>query len=231
MRTLAIGDIHGVSTALDALLVAVKVKPSDRLVFLGDYVDRGPDTKGVLDRLLHLTKTHRVVCLRGNHELMMARSRDDKSERRMWMSVGGAQALASYGKAPGLSGTVVDVPTEHWDFLTKTCVDYYETESHIFVHANLDGSKPLDNQSEEKLFWEFLSVSVTHPSGKTVVCGHTSQKAGEPLDLGDTICIDTHAYGGGWLTCLDCDTYEYWQADVMGRMRVGQLDARGHSGY
>ena len=223
MRTLAIGDIHGVTSALDALLAAVKLKPDDRLIFLGDYVDRGPDSKGVIDRLIALRKTHDVVCLRGNHELMMVRSRDDKSERRMWLSVGGAQTLGSYGKAPGLAGTVGDIPREHWEFLEATCVDYCETETHIFVHANLDSEIPLNEQSDLMLFWEFLSSPIGHVSGKTVICGHTSQRSGEPLDLGDTICIDTHAYAGGWLTCMDVATRRYWQADALERVRVGDL--------
>jgi len=223
MRTLAIGDIHGVSSALDTVLAAAKLKPDDRLIFLGDYVDRGPDSKGVIDRLLALRKTHAVVCLRGNHELMMVRARDDKSERRMWFSVGGAQTLASYGTAPGISGTFSVIPEDHWEFLEKTCVDYHETETHIFVHANLIGNIPLYEQTEESLFWEFLTVPIRHPSGKTVICGHTSQRSGEPLDLGDTICIDTHAYAGGWLTCLDVATRQFWQADALGRVRVGDL--------
>ena len=117
MRTLAIGDIHGCTTHLDALLAAVAPTPVDRLVFLGDYVDRGPDSRGVLDRLIALKETHQVVCLRGNHELMMTRARSDKSEYRMWMQVGGAQALGSYGDKPGRSGTLDSIPEAHWRFI------------------------------------------------------------------------------------------------------------------
>src|SRR4051812_9915865 len=116
MRALAIGDVHGVSAALDALLTAVAPTPADRLVFLGDYVDRGPDTRGVLDRLIRLrTAFPNAVFLRGNHELMMTRARGDRSEARMWLSVGGTQALASYGKGAGLDA----VPAGHWEFLTE----------------------------------------------------------------------------------------------------------------
>jgi serine/threonine protein phosphatase 1 len=75
MRTLAIGDIHGCLAALDDLLAAVAPQPDDLLVFLGDYVDRGPDSRGVLDRLIELCRTHRVVPLRGNHEMMMRYAR------------------------------------------------------------------------------------------------------------------------------------------------------------
>ncbi len=225
-RTLAIGDIHGTSTALDALLAAVRPKPDDRLIFLGDYVDRGPDTRGVLDRLIVLGQLHHCVFLRGNHELMMTRARHDRGELRMWLSVGGAQALASYSRAPGQAGTLAAVPDEHWDFLDNSLANYHETDTHIFVHANLFPDVPLDEQPELMLFWEFLTGPIGHESGKTVICGHTSQRSGVPLDLGDTICLDTNAYAGGWLTCLDADTLEYWQADVLGRVRQGQIDPR-----
>ena len=222
MRTLAIGDVHGSSAALDALLAVVGPTPDDRLVFLGDYVDRGPDTWGVLDRLIALDRSHRCVFLRGNHELMMTRSRHDRGELRMWLSVGGVKALASYGP----SAMLADVPAGHWDFLDKRLVDYHETDTHIFIHANLFPDIPLDEQPEEMLYWEFLAGPIRHESGKTVICGHTSQKSGEVLDLGDTICIDTFAYGGGWLTCLDVGSLRYWQADLRGRTREDWLDPR-----
>ncbi len=222
MRTLAIGDVHGSSAALDALMAAVRPTPDDLLVFLGDYVDRGPDTKGVLDRLIALGESHRCVFLRGNHELMMTRARHDHGELRMWLSVGGRRALASYGPA----ATLADVPAEHWDFLDHHLADYYETDAHIFVHATLYPDLPLDQQPELMLFWEFLNAPIGHESGKTVICGHSSQKSGEVLDLGDTICIDTFAYGGGWLTGLDVGSLRYWQASNLGQTREGRLDPR-----
>ena len=73
------------------MLGVVRPTPDDTLIFLGDYVDRGPDSRGVIDRLIWLTQNYDVVCLRGNHELMMTRSRKDKSERKMWLSVGGTK--------------------------------------------------------------------------------------------------------------------------------------------
>jgi serine/threonine protein phosphatase 1 len=223
MRTLAIGDVHGSAIALDALLAAVAPTPADRLVFLGDYVDRGPDTRGVLDRLIRLRRERPgTVFLRGNHELMMTRARGDRSECRMWLSVGGAQALASYGSP----GRLADVPAEHWQSLTEHLVDYFETDTHLFVHANLFRELPPDEQPELMLFWEFLTGPTRHESGKTVVCGHTSQKSGAVLDLGDTICIDTFAYGGGFLTCLDVGSLRYWQANQLGQVRENWLDPR-----
>lgn len=225
MRTFAIGDIHGCSALLDDLLAAIRPTPEDRLVFLGDYVDRGPDSRGVIDRLISLKQELNVVCLRGNHELMMARSRRDRSEYKMWYAVGGMQALASYGKTPGRMGTLEDVPERHWRFFDDDCVDYFETETHLFVHAGLAFDAPMEEQEEGWLFWEFFDPDhpPNHVSGKTVICGHTSQKSGEILDRETAICIDTFAYGGGWLTALDVDTREYWQVSLVGSLRSGNL--------
>jgi serine/threonine protein phosphatase 1 len=225
MRTLAIGDIHGCSAMLDDLLAAVQPAPDDRLVFLGDYVDRGPDTRGVIDRLIALKANPNVVCLRGNHELMMARSRRDKSEYKMWYAVGGMQALASYGPAPGRMGSLADVPELHWRFFESELVDYLETETHLFVHAGVAFDRPMAEQDEGALFWDFFDPDAPpdHVSGKTVVCGHSSQKSGNILDRGTAICIDTFAYGGGWLTCLDADSRHYWQVNQLGKVRAGRL--------
>jgi serine/threonine protein phosphatase 1 len=224
MRTLAIGDIHGCSAALDHLLKLVRPGPDDRLVFLGDYVDRGPDSRGVLDRLIRLHAGGRVVALRGNHEIMMLAARQDDEARRAWLSVGGRPALASYG--PG--ATLDDVPAVHWRFMEQDCVDWYETDTHIFVHAQLDPGLALEDQPSYLLHWEPVSEwTPPHRSGKQVVCGHTSQKSGAPLHLGHLVCIDTHAHGGGWLTCLHAETGRIWQADQRGRTRTGYLDEPG----
>ena len=221
MRTLAIGDIHGCSGMLDDLLTAVELRPTDTLVFLGDYVDRGPDSRGVIDRVLALRQTHTVVNLRGNHELMMLRARSTPEEFRNWASVGGLQALGSYGPSPGRTGTLADVPPEHWKFLEDDCVNYHETATHLFAHAGFDPGSPMDHQPELDLFWEFLSAPIRHPEGKTVVVGHSSQRSGNVLDLGKTICIDTNACNGGWLTALCAETGDYWQVNPLGKVRRG----------
>jgi serine/threonine protein phosphatase 1 len=143
----------------------------------------------------------------------------------MWCQVGGLQTLGSYGPTSGWNGTLADVPAEHWAFIEEGCQDYYETDTHIFVHANLNPGLPLAEQDETMLFWEFLNKDwpVRHISGKTVVCGHTSQKSGEILDLGTVVCIDTYIYGGGWLTGLDPESSRYWQVSPIGKVRTGIL--------
>ena len=226
MRVLAIGDIHGCLHPLNDLLAWVNPAADDLVVTLGDYVDRGPDTRGVLDRLIELKRGGmRLVCLRGNHELMMLAARHgDRGDRKMWLSVGGVQALGSYGPAPGKTGTLDDVPPAHWDFLEYNLLDYYETERHIFVHAGVLCGFDMDEQTEDVLYWQFLGDAMRHESGKTVVCGHTSQKSGEPKVIPGAVCIDTYAHGGGWLTCLDAASGRYWQVDLLGRRREGRVE-------
>ena len=102
---------------------------------------------------------------------------------------------------------------------------YYETEKHIFVHANLYPDLPLAEQPDYMLYWDKLVEPCAHVSGKTMICGHTRQKSGLPLDWDTTICIDTNVYGDGWLTCLDVLTGRIWQANELGKARTGWLDS------
>ncbi len=103
-------------------------------------------------------------------------------------------------------------------------LDYYETERQIFVHANLYPDLPLNEQPDYVVFWQHIDEwTPPHQSGKTMICGHTSQKTGEILNLGHAICIDTAACKGGWLTCLDVETGDYWQANESGETRAGFL--------
>jgi serine/threonine protein phosphatase 1 len=223
MRLLAVGDIHGCSRALDTLLTAVQPRPDDLLITLGDYVDRGPDSRGVLDRLLELHRTGRLVALRGNHEQMMCDARRGRDQKMDWLLCGGRTTLASYSPR-GDAGEVTDVPERHWEFLERMCVDWYETDSHFFVHANVYADLPLNDQPDYMLFWEPLHDPRPHRSGKVMVCGHTRQSSGLPLNMGHAICIDTWVYGRGWLTCLDVSTGRIWQANQLGQLRTGWLD-------
>jgi serine/threonine protein phosphatase 1 len=221
-RVIAIGDIHGSLRALDKLLHTLNLQPGDQLVTLGDYVDRGPDSRGVLDRMISLHESGQVIPLRGNHELMMLRARDSIAEERFWRYYGGEQALASYAP-PFRPGRLNDVPETHWRFMAVTCRDYFETDTHIFVHGGVHPQFPLHEQDEDSLFWRPLSDRGPHVSGKIVVCGHSEQRNGSPRDLYHTIGIDTWAYGGGWLTGLDVASGQFWQANEDGETRIGQL--------
>ena len=218
MRTLIIGDTHGCLSALETLGKYVVYAPDDTIVTLGDYVDRGPDSKGVIDYLRKLRKTHKLVTLKGNHELMMENARQSVQERYFWLMNGGEATLHSF-HAPNLD----HIGKKYWDFITS-CQRYYETDNHICVHGGLDPTTPLEDQTDEFLFWHRILDTKPHMSGKTLVCGHTPQKNGAPLVLDHAICIDTFSFGRrGWLTCLDLDSGTYWQANQAGHTRKNHL--------
>src|SRR5262245_38479045 len=116
MRTLAIGDIHGCLRAFDTLLELVDPHSDDLVVTLGDYVDRGPDSKGVLDQLLALRERCRLIALTGNHDLMMLAGREDPEHFGEWLSCGGKETLESYGVTPDWETFAPAVPGRHWRF-------------------------------------------------------------------------------------------------------------------
>jgi serine/threonine protein phosphatase 1 len=223
MRTLAIGDIHGCLTALRTLLRLVAPVADDRLITLGDYVDRGPDSKGVLDLLARLYDGGQVIALRGNHDEMMVDARFG-GERRMWLACGGVETLASYGHE--VSDRDYDrVPDRHWQFLENDCRDWYETDTHLFVHGCVYADMPLAEHDSWVLLWQKLTGPIDHYSGKRLICGHTRQRDGLPLVYETTVCIDTGAYDeDGWLTCLHVETGRYWQANERGETRTGWLE-------
>ena len=219
-RTFAIGDIHGCLTALDTLLDFLAPAADDRLIFLGDYVDRGPDSCGVIERLLELSKRPNFVALCGNHDVWMMRAAENEEWFRSWFGrgVGGVQTLESYG------GDFKNVPKSHWDFLYETCLNYTQTRTEIFVHGAVKADLAVDAQSEEWLLWERVYNQQPHQSGKRVICGHTSQKNGLPYNVGHAVCIDTFCHGGGWLTALDVEANTYVQANQHGLTRRGFLE-------
>ena len=149
-RTIAIGDIHGCSVALDALLDAIRPRPEDTIVTLGDYINRGPDTRGVLDRLIDLSRRCRLVPILGNHDQMLLEARSGLHPTT-WLGMGGIATLDSYG--PGRDLDLI--PDEHFEFL-ESCRDFYETDTHIFVHANYVPDLPMAEQPVGMLRWESL---------------------------------------------------------------------------
>lgn len=221
MRTLAIGDIHGCCVALTTLLDQVAPKPGDRLVFLGDYIDRGPASREVVETLLNLKNETRTVFLRGNHEAMILEAREDSLKANVWQSYGGFEALISYHAEYDQKWAKI-IPGSHWEFLQRT-ERYFEIESHIFIHACLDGEADMEDQPDWLLYWEPVDRLKPHKSGKRIVCGHSPQRSGQILDLGFALCIDTGAVNGGWLTCLDVNSGEWWQSNEKLQTRSGSI--------
>lgn len=215
MRRFVIGDVHGCSKALRTLIECIDPKPDDELVFLGDYVDRGPDSRGVIDQLIELQECCNVVALRGNHEIMLYGVAYLHLDGSMWLESGGNATVASYG------GSLDKIPQSHQEFL-RSLVPYYETDEAIFVHASYDPGSPMDEQPEDLRYWTHLtSPPPPHMSGKRVFVGHTPQGNGMVWDLGHLVCVDTYCFGTGYLTAMNVDTYETIQVDKKGfRRRV-----------
>ncbi len=224
-RILAIGDIHGCYRSLDTLLGLVQPNTDDIVVTLGDYVDRGPMSSRVIDCLIELDHSTRLVPLRGNHECMMTLARNSLHDARRWMVNGGAETLDSYTGRCGTVANLEDIPIQHWEFLTTRLLPYWETKGFIFVHGSVDPDIAMAQQSEATLQWKQFSMQkAIHHSGKIVVCGHERQESGLPAKSPFAICIDTGAWDSGWLTCLDAIAGQIWQSNERGQTR--QLDLK-----
>jgi serine/threonine protein phosphatase 1 len=215
-RTLAIGDIHGCATALQRLLEAIAPVADDRIIVLGDMIDRGPDSRDVLEQLLQLKRHCQVDCLLGNHEEMMLSVVVDRRSPLEWCNFGGAATLESYG----FIGDISVIPAEHLELL-RSAAEYVETETHFFQHANYEPHLPLKDQSAQMRRWIRLDQHLPSPhmSGKQAIVGHTPDKSGEVFQLAHLICLDTFCYGGGWLTAMDANTGELWQTNERGEYR------------
>lgn len=236
-RVFAIGDIHGCNTALIALLKAINPQPFDTIVFLGDYVDRGLDSKGVLDTVIDLKSQCQVITLCGNHESMMQLSfgSDDPDARlkmaEMWYKNGGASTLVSYMFnledlfAQDIRDIHIPASLKEHLSLIDTMPLYYETDTHIFVHATPEPNTPIEDQDELSLIWRRagrleLKHGYTHISGKTIVSGHTAQASGLPLYLSDkNIIIDSACVFDGWLTAMDVGSGRCIQSNNSGGIR------------
>ncbi|RMF59748.1 MAG: serine/threonine protein phosphatase [Bacteroidetes bacterium] len=191
MGLIAIGDIHGCARTLDALLERLAPAPEDHLVFVGDYVDRGPDSRGVIARLLDVREQHRCTFLRGNHEALML-DYLDHGQYDLWYVNGGGATLESYRDRQGH----IAIPDEHEAFVRQTQL-FLDTPDFFFVHAglrpeltvaeNVARNDPMvflwerDHLHAKALAWE-----------KPVVCGHTPvvEPVNEPLLINiDTGCV------------------------------------------
>jgi serine/threonine protein phosphatase 1 len=228
MRQFAIGDVHGCTTALTTLLDRIAPASQDKLTFLGDLLDRGPDSKGVIDTVLELRKKCSLEVIQGNHEEMLLWARTDRGLFQAWLAFGGKETLESYGVT--FDSSIIPekewskkVPGEHWHFLSAELVDCVEEDRHILVHGAVDPDLSLDKQPWPEMRWARWDNPRRHCSGKITICGHTHQPNGLPISNGNAICIDTWVYGDGWLTALDLATHRYLQANQSGEIREGEI--------
>lgn len=192
-RYIAIGDIHGCLEPLQRLIETLRPEPRDTLVFLGDYVDRGPDSKGVIDYLLALKERFNAVFLLGNHEVLMMDYLAGLLAIEDWQRNGGLATLASYATENGIV-----IPDAHIEFL-NACAPYYDTPDYFFVHGGVKPYRTIEENlrkmSTLELVWERSHLEEIGLNAddykweKTVVCGHTP--IFEPLVLDKLIAIDT----------------------------------------
>lgn len=222
MKIFAIGDIHGHLTALESLLKVVPFVPGDLLVFLGDYVDKGPDVRGVLEFLCGFAERPNTIFLRGNHDQMLVDAYLDSSKFGIWECLAGADPLASYGVG-STEELLGSIPEVHLKFLRNRCVDQFEIDRFIFVHGGIRPGRSPSQEDTDHLHWLTLSMALAHETGRTVICGHSAQASGQIADLGHTICIDTGISKGGKLTCLDLIDFDYWQSTAEGHIHRGIL--------
>jgi len=216
VRVYAVGDIHGRSDLLadiiDRIDSDIQRRPIERAVevYLGDYIDRGPDSKGVIDQLAIRMVRRGAICLRGNHESFLEEFLVNPEILPHWVQLGGLQTLASYGISQGTLDVAtrsamqrslqLALPRTHQLFLqclrnTFCCGDF------LFVHAGIRPGIPLNQQDTHDLIWireEFLMSDQSHD--KIVVHGHTP--VAHPEIRHNRINIDTGAWRSGVLTCM-----------------------------
>ena len=222
MRTFVVGDVHGQDRMLDRLLpeLAACAEAGDALVFVGDYVDRGPDSRRVIDRVLAQQRggwNGPVTTLKGNHEELMLDfiSPSPRYEAEIWLRNGGIETIASYTGEGWTRDWASRVPGEHLEFL-RALKSWHEDENGIYVHAGLrPGQAPEDSDDEVRLWIRERFIDSDYRWPKVVVFGHTPQYeqpadgilnprelSWRPLQRPEKIGIDTGAAYGGPLTAV-----------------------------
>ncbi len=217
VRIYAVGDVHGRADLLRALLAHIDADlaayPIEQSVqvFLGDYIDRGPYSREVLDHLIKRRREHSMVYLTGNHENCAAEFISNPSVWPNWKSIGGVNTLLSYGVTPSIGDDPRELkelstafrqalPDDHRRFLESLALSFTRGDF-FFTHAGVRPGIPLEQQRQADLLWireDFLLHE--EDFGKVVVHGHTPTR--EPDIRPNRINIDTGAYATGRLTCL-----------------------------
>jgi serine/threonine protein phosphatase 1 len=231
VRLYAIGDIHGRPDLLKSLLELIDLDQKGRseipvtLIFLGDYIDRGPDSKGVVDRLTgEFPERFTPLFIKGNHEDLLLSFIRDSDSGLAWLRNGGDATLLSYGVeleavqdafwggpeglAQACERFAAVLPAAHLQFYEALQL-FFRFGDYFFTHAGVRPNVPLDQQSEDDMLWirnEFLSW--TQDFGAVVVHGHTPTRF--PQDLRNRIALDTYAIRTGKLTAAGFEGSRHW---------------------
>ncbi|MGD8264339.1 MAG: metallophosphoesterase family protein [Desulfobacterales bacterium] len=206
----AIGDIHGCLAKLRALIGKIPIDfTRDTLLFIGDYIDRGPHSVEVVDYLINFKKRHPgVIFLKGNHEDMLEKYLNG-TDRFTYLLNGGQRTLDSYLNQSTKSDAF-PIPAHHKDFYRSLKL-YYETDKYIFVHAGMRPKVQLEFQENEDLLWiRDKFIYTKYNFGKRVIFGHTPLS--KPLVESNKIGIDTGAVYGNVLTCVRLPDLEFFSA-------------------
>jgi serine/threonine protein phosphatase 1 len=213
-----LSDIHGCRKELNLILNTILSKNSNpHFIFLGDYVDRGKDSKGVVSDLIDLSKDYKCIFLKGNHEdMLLDRTLGKNAQGNRWDRNGNDATISSYGN-------LQNILKVHGDFYQNLKLTF-ETKEFLFVHGGLEPNVPLEKQNEERMLWirhEFIDSDFDF--GKIILYGHTPEF---PIRIGfKKICVDTGCVYGNYLTALQLNKFEYFSVKLGDeKTNVGRLD-------
>ena len=211
-RIFIVGDVHGCLDMLKRLMDKIDWRPGeDRLIFLGDYIDRGVDSKGVVDFILEITNASPLVqCLMGNHENILLDFLNSGDPRLLLIN-GGITTLESYQAAKKGEDQPL-VPPEHVTFF-QNLLQYIELDDYYVVHAGFRPGVDIEKQALEDLIWiREPFIFSDYDFGKKVIFGHTP--LAEPLVMDNKIGLDTGAVYGNRLTCLEIPRMKFYAVEA-----------------
>ncbi len=181
-RYIAITDIHGELAKLENLLSKLELRDDDVFVFMGDYIDRGPDSCGVVEKIIELGEIYKCIYLIGSHEYALLHAKSDDYYNYLFWNYGGPTTVKSYG------GNFENILNKHGDFF-RSLEFYYLTEDYLFVHAGINPDYPLEKQNETDLVYiRGKFIYSKHNLPQKIIFGHT--EFDEPYVTDDKICID-----------------------------------------
>ena len=242
-RTLVIGDIHGAYKALLQVLERVKVKDSDQLIFLGDFVDGWSESFEVIQLLSELEKRMKCIFIKGNHDLWCQQWLDKNLMDETWIYSGGKATLNSYQHRSA------EALESHLDFFKRTQNYYIDEQNRLFIHAGFSSlhgpykEHYSSNYSWDRTLWEMALAmdrrihkdSVLYPKRlklfSEIYIGHTPTlhyDNFEPMNAVNVWNIDTGAAFNGRLSILDVHTKQFWQSDVVQNLYLGEIGRNRH---
>ena len=181
-RYIAITDIQGELEKLESVLSKIDIRPDDIFVFMGDYIDRGPDSKGVVEKVIEISEQYKTITLMGSHEYALLHAKQDEYYNFLFWNYGGPATVKSYG------GHFDNILRTHGDFF-RSLKFYHLTDDYLFVHAGIDARYPLEEQVEtDFVYIRGAFYNRPHNLPQKVIFGHT--EFDEPLIQKDKICID-----------------------------------------